>query len=352
MEKKIPFIKKFILSIKDLDKYNLLVSEKLNRAIVYLLELMAIFSLVLSAVMTFKTNEVINEACDYAENNIPNFTISKEGLKAEEEKFAIDMPKDIDLKIIFDSNEENIDAYDSELEEHDGAALIFLKDKAFFIEERSKTEFKYADLSNTLGIEEISKEDVLSIFEENRVQIIAIIYISIFLGTYFIYTISALIDALALSLLVIIISKMAKIQLKYSQAITIGISSLTLPIVINLIYAIANILNGFYMSYFQIMYTLISYIYVVAVILIMKSDLIKKKQLIKATIEIKELQKNLERKDDKETEDEKENENKENKETGKDKQDEGKDDVKRKVKGKLEKEKDGPQPQANIEGGK
>ena len=40
MEKKIPFFKKVILSIKDLDKYSLLISEKLRRSIVYFLQLM------------------------------------------------------------------------------------------------------------------------------------------------------------------------------------------------------------------------------------------------------------------------------------------------------------------------
>ena len=39
MEKKIPFFKKVIISIKDLDKYNLLITEKMRRSIIYLLEI-------------------------------------------------------------------------------------------------------------------------------------------------------------------------------------------------------------------------------------------------------------------------------------------------------------------------
>ena len=349
MEKKIPFIKKFILSIKDLDKYYLLVSEKVTRAIIYLLELMLIFSIILSAFMTYKTNEVINESCKFAKDNIPNFSITSEGLKTEEESFILDTPKNIGIKLIFDSTKENEDDYKEIIEEYDGNSLLLLKNKAMLVSGENKMELSYQEMKETMGIEEISKDSLISIFEQNRVQIMLGIYFSMLIATYLMYTISALIDALALSLLVIIISKMAKIQLKYSQAVTIGISSLTLPIVINLIYCIANMLNGFYMPYFQIMYTLISYIYVVAVILIMKSDLIKKKQLIKATIEIKELQKNLEPKENKEEKKEKPEE-KEKKED--EKKDKSLGDVKKRVKDKLDKDKDHPEPQANIEGGK
>ena len=195
---------------------------------------------------------------------------------------------------------------------------------------------------------EISKTGLISLIEEKRVQIDFTIFASLFGITYVIYIVSTIIDALALSLLVIIISKMAKIPLKYSQCITVAISALTLPIILNLIYNCANILTGFYMTYFQIMYTLISYIYIVAVILIMKSDLIKKRQLIKATIEVKKLEQEQE---NKETKEEKKEEEKDKKD---DKSDEKKDDtigkVKGKIKDKLNKDKDKPEPEANMKG--
>ena len=170
-----------------------------------------------------------------------------------------------------------------------------------------------------------------------------------FITTYFIYTVSTALDALVLSLLVIIISKMAKISLSYSQSLTIAISSLTLPIILNLIYTCVNLVNGFTMPHFQLMYGLVSYVYVVAVVLILRSDLIKKKQLIKATIEIKELEKQMENREEKK-EDEEEQDNKDNEEKDNNKDTKGKnklDDVKGKIEGK-----ENPNPQANIEGGK
>lgn len=56
-----------------------------------------------------------------------------------------------------------------------------------------------------------------------------------------------------------------------------GIHALTLPIVLNIIYVLINGLTGFVVKYFQIMYTAISYIYIITAIFMIKSDYIKRK---------------------------------------------------------------------------
>ena len=350
MEKKIPFFKKVIISIKDLDKYNLLITEKMRRSIIYLLELMIIFTLIVSGVITYKINNLINEASKYIIDNVPNFTIDKEGLKLDsEESFTLENTENLGIKVILDDKTEDVNKYKEQIDEYDGYFLLLLKDKMVLTTKGSETEIVYDNLLSSNEVESINKKDVISIFNDNRTQINSIIYVSIFGSTYFIYTLSVFIDALVLSLLVIIISKMAKIFLKYSQAIIISISSLTLPIIINLIYTCANLINGFYMENFQIMYVLIAYIYIIAVILIMRSDAIKKRELIKATIDVKELEKKLENREDKEEQkkDEKKEKDEDSKKENKEDDEKKLDDAKRKVKGK-----EGPEPQANIEGGK
>ena len=348
-EKKIPFFKKILLSIKDLDKYNILISEKLRRSIFYLLEIMAIFTIILSAVMTYKTNEYLSDFCNYVRNDIPNFTINAQGLDVEnEEPIIIKNDNEFKYKLILDDTIDTADKYADEISEYDGIVGLALQNKFILISNYTQTEISYENLLDNFETEEITKESMIDLIENNVSVIDATVYLSIFITTYFMYTISTLIDVLALSLLVIIISKMARIALKYSQCVMIAIYALTLPIIVNLIYSCANVFTGFYMSYFQIMYTLISYIYIVAVILIMRSELIKKKEIIKATIEIKKLereQENKENPDEKNKEDDK-----------KDNEDEEKDktlgEVKKRVNGKLKEKKNNPEPQANIEGGK
>ncbi len=357
MEKKIPFFKKIIMCIKDLDKYNLLISEKLKRAILYLLELIIIFTLIVSAVMTYKTSEYIEEACSYIKENIPKFTINQEGLNVEnEEPVILENEEVFKYKIIIDDDVTDIEKYQEQITDYDGVVFIATKDKLVMTTDNSQTTYKYDEITNSLGVGEITKDSVIELYENNKTQIFAGIFLSVFIATYIIYVVSTVIDALALSLLVIIISKMARIALKYSQCLIISISALTLPIILNLVYTCANLLNGFYMPYFQIMYTLISYIYIVAVVLIMRSDLIKKKQLIKATIDIKQLEKEQESRENKK--EEKDNDKDKNEDEDKDEnnqennKDKTLDEVKKRVKNKLKEDKDHPEPQANIEGGK
>ncbi len=349
-EKKIPFFKKILMSIKDLDKYNILISEKFSRAIFYFLGLMTIFTLILSAVLTYKTNQYLAEFCDYTNTNIPNFTIDSQGLNVEsEEPVILRNDKEFEYKLILDESTTDEEKYISEMTDYNGIIGLALQDRFIVIADSTQTEVKYEDLLSNFQTEQITKESMLNLIEDNIAVINSTIYLSIFVASYIIYTISTLIDVLALSLLVIIISKMAKISLKYSQCLMIAIYSITLPIIVNLIYLTANILTGFYMPYFQIMYTLISYIYIVAVILIMRSDLIKKKELIKATIEINKLEKEQ---NNKENPDEKKKEDDEKKEKNDKEKDDTLGEVKKRVKGKLKEDKNNPEPQANIEGGK
>ena len=125
----------------------------------------------------------------------------------------------------------------------------------------------------------------------------------------------------------------SKLNLSYGQCVNIVISTFTLPHFLRTLYTIALLLTGFTMEYFQVMYMIIEYIYIIAVLLIMRSDMIKKKQLIKATIQIQNLEK------------QQINENEVPEDNGEEKE---------KQKEKKDKEPENkPEPQANIkEGGK
>lgn len=355
-EKRIPFFKRLIMSIKDIDKYNVLISEKVGRAIIYLIVLMLIFSIILSACMTYNTGKIINKATEYIKNETPDFKVTGSELEVEgDEPLIIDNLSSINLKIILDDNEENIEIYKETLQNYNGSTVLALKNNLVLITAGREFSIEYSKIKEDYKIEEITKDNLINLIRDNTGKIYTNIFISIFGVIYCVYTISASIDALALSLLALIISKMSRLYITYTQDLNISISALTLPIILNLIYSSANILAGFTMPYFQVMYTIISYIYIIAAILIMKSDLRHKKQMIKAEIEIRDLEKKQneekteeneqERKDDEKNGNNKEDKRKENKE-----ENEGTlDKVKDKVKGKLNDKKEGPEPQANID---
>ncbi len=377
MEKKIPFFKKVIISIKDFDKYNLLIGEKLKRSILYFFELLLIFSLVVTIAATYKTYSFINQAIQNINANIPSFTINSEGLTLDGEEKATAENKDLfPYKILLDDNTDEINDYKQDLQDFDGISLVALKSKFYIVykteeenAEENSTEnensntaesdngeqiwddnnkiftFSYEEIRNNLGIDEITKENMINLIEEHKATSLSAFFLIGFISVYLVYILSTLIDALALSILVVIISRMAKVTIKYSQCFTVAVSALTLPIILNSVYSYFNIINGFTIPQFQTMYTIISYIYIIAAILIMRSDFIKKKQLIKATIDIQKLEKEQENKENPDEKDESKDEKEKKKEKPLS-------DVKKRVKNKLKEDKDKPEPQANIEGGK
>lgn len=353
MEKsqKIPFFKRMVMSIKDLDKYNKIISERITRGILYLIMLMLIFSVILSAVLTYETSKVIEDACMYVKNEAPYFEINENGLYIEQdEPLIIDDLNSILLKIIIDDDAENSDKYKEIINNYNGSTILALKNNVILISNGRELSVSYEQIIKESNIESISKDNLLKLLDNNKVNIYTSIYISMYGVVYIMYTLSTFIDAIVLSILAWIVSKMLKIRLTYAQDLNIAISALTLPIILNLIYSSANILFNFQMPYFQIMYTIISYIYIIAAILIMRSEMIKQKQMIKATIEIKRLEK--EQENNKSREDDKK-ENDDSKEEKTKQHDDGiLDKAKDKVKGKVSDKKSGPEPEANIEGGK
>ena len=104
--------------------------------------------------------------------------------------------------------------------------------------------------------------------------------------------------------------------------------------------------TGFVIPYFQIMYTLIAYVYLIAALLIMRSEIIKKK--VQIQIEIMNKNYNPEELQNQDKKNEKEqNKDEKNKEKDDNKKKEGKDSKNSGT--ELKNNKDNPEPQANIQ---
>ena len=100
-----------------------------------------------------------------------------------------------------------------------------------------------------------------------------------FFALYFVY---GLIDAIIVSILGFIASRITRIRLKYKPIYIMSIYALTLPIILNCIYIVVNTFTGFTIDYFQIVYNVIAYIYVITAILMIKTDFIEQqRELIK-----------------------------------------------------------------------
>jgi hypothetical protein len=134
-------------------------------------------------------------------------------------------------------------------------------------------------------------------------------------------------DILILSVFAIIVTMMSRMKIKYKALFIISLYALTLSTILKYIYVIANILANINVEYFSIAYDVISYIYIIAAILIIKSDFIN--QTIELNRIYKEQEKIREELKEQESPDEK-------KEQEKDKAD----------KEKKEEDKTAPEPEA------
>ena len=345
MEKeiKLSFFKRLKMSIFDFDKYHMIAGEGLERAMMYLVKIVLIFSLIMSLCIGLKVSQIINEATNYIKQQVPNFQYADNTFSVDSESdVIIENHKYMDFKIIL-TNSENYD--EATIKEFDGLVIVMAKNKMFFKQENGTSIITqtYQEVSEMYGINELNKETFIAYFHgENRYTIYANIFAVIFISVFITYFMTAILNTIALSLLGYIVSRIIRIPLKYASVYSMSTSAITLPIIINLLYMIINLFTGFVIPYFQIMYTLVSYVYLVAALLIMKSEIIKKK--IKIQFEIMNKQQN----------DENEIKKEQPKEDNKDKNSEEeannqKKELKDKVDGKINNKKDDPEPQVNIQ---
>ena len=306
--KKINFFSRAIKAIAKFDQYEFFIEEKITVAISYILKLVLIISLIISLAVGYKTIDQMKKIYADVALNIPEFKFEENTLKIEEAK---EMALENDFYLIFDTNPEieqsKIDEYKKKVEEHQ-AGIVFLNNRAL-LKISNFQEYNYKDITEEYGIQNtsFSKQEAIDYINTNvmvvktYLGIFALIYISFFVATI----ISLISDIILLAILGAITSKLCKVNLKFSAVAIIAIYSITLPLLLLGLYQIALSLFNFRIDYFNIMYIAIGYIYVVAAILIMKSNQIKQTAEINKIVTV-EKQVKEELKESKEEEDKKE----------------------------------------------
>lgn len=346
-EKKLSFFKKIRKSIFDFDSYQGLAAESISKTIVYIVLLTLIFGSIISLSYTIKFLQIINEAKTYIENEISEIIYEDYKLSVKfnngENISKIDANNLLASKVIIntqDLEENQIDEYINEIKSEKNGILI-LNDKIIVktVFLSNTMEYSYETISQTYNINNISKTEIINILNSNEMKVFAVtFFITILIYMFVIYISNILIDVLLLAILAYIVTKLARLSLKYSAIYNIAAYSLTLPIFLNIIYIVANIFTGFNIKYFQIMYTAIASIYIIAAILLIKSDIIKKQiELNKIVEEQDKIRQELKQKE----EERKEKEEQERREKEREKQ--------KKKKEEQDKSKEGPikEPEGN-----
>ena len=275
------FFTTVLKSIKDFDKYEQFGLEGMGRTCLYLLQMVAIITIIVVAVLIYQFSTTMQSAVIYFNDNVQEMSYTDGILTVNSnQKLEVDTNSTIAQKIIVDTSDltdEQIEQYRTDLNDLN-SGIILLKDKILIKNEMltAITETTYTDILSQYNITNLDKQSVLDYIYANQSQVYISVAIVEFIYMFAIYLTSILMDTLVLALLGLIVSRIAGMKIKFSACFSMGVHALTLPIILNILYIILNAFTGYTIKYFQIMYTAISYIYMVAAILIIKSDYIKR----------------------------------------------------------------------------
>lgn len=267
--KKIGFFKRFKMAIFELENYIDFLNEKLSKSLIFSLKLVILLSFIMAVSNVIFVYAKYNSPDNYLNEVIPEFIYEKSELKIDENETKSDEKKQM--------------------------AQIMKQ--------------VVPSITNILGDGTYTKADLIHYVQENQKTIVGFGVTAIFIENILDLYIMWLMVAVLTSFIGWIDLVFLKIKMKYSKLFTLSIYASTLSVILTVIYTMLNAFAGVYIDMFDYLSILIAYIYITAVIYMIRSDLIKQQiELIRiATIQAEEKER-LEREKEKEREQEREDE--------------------------------------------
>lgn len=322
------FFKKVWYSIVKIERYAEMATEGVGRALSYLSKLVIILAIIISVWITIETNNNIQKAIDYLENNFPEISYKEGTLQVESNEPIVIDNEVINGKIIVDTNtdsEETINQYINTVNEY-GSGIIVLKNRVILsnMTMAGTISYNYKEAFDNINISEFNKKDIVEYSSSNNMITLYIsIFATLFIYSYVWYLIKALWYVATISIFGYLVAWLLKIKMRYAPIFNMSIYAITLSIILNMIYIIINMFTNFTIEYFEVMYISVASIYLISAIFIIKSEFIKKQaELLKIAKAQEVIRKQMEQ--EKEEEKNKKEEKEQNKDTGKEEKKEDK----------------------------
>ncbi|MBO5413114.1 MAG: DUF1189 domain-containing protein [Clostridia bacterium] len=296
--RKMGFFTRIKKSIFNFEEYEKFIEEPLKKAFGYFFKLMAIFSLLITIALTYTVNTNVQKIKTAIETEFPNFKVENKTLNIDGQDIFEYYFEDYDLQLIM-----NVSGIENVLNENDNCITM--------LEDRIVIKYRgYAEEIGYNNIGDVSNQTIVDFFGTSEWKALYFnICLVMFLLNFILYSIIILLDVVTLSILGLIINTLIRTKFKYQDIVKISIYAMTLPILLYLLYIIANTLFGTTIKFFQIAYSTISYIYLITVMLMMKADVIKNMQELQSVLEEqKKVKEEMEREKQEEKERQKEKE--------------------------------------------
>ena len=245
--KKIGFFKRFKMAIFELENYIDFLNEKLSKSLIFSLKLVILLSFIMAVSNVIFVYAKYNSPDNYLNEVIPEFIYEKSELKIDENETKSDEKKQM--------------------------AQIMKQ--------------VVPSITNILGDGTYTKADLIHYVQDNQKTIVGFGITAIFIENILDLYIMWLMVAVITSFIGWIDLVFLKIKMKYSKLFILSIYASTLSVILTVIYTMLNAFAGVYIDMFDYLSILIAYIYITAVIYMIRSDLIKQQiELIRiATIQ-------------------------------------------------------------------
>lgn len=294
MEQKVKnksFFKKVWYSITKFEQYPNMAMEGLKKAVKYLIMLTALVSVFSMVATLIQLKGMVGEFAQYVQNNIPEFSYAngKLSMNIQETLIIEDMgDTGIDRFVINTLTETDEQKEQVEKENTINGTTIFLYNDEVILKtktdenQEAKQQYTYSEfIANYTGkdIDKFNKTEFIQYLTKGDMTSFYFQYaVSMFVYLLIVNVLLALLDALEIAILGLITTTIARIKMRFGAIYTMAIYSLTLPMILNVLYIIINLFTDFTITYFQVAYVTIAYIYLAAAIFILKDDVIKKMQ--------------------------------------------------------------------------
>ena len=297
----ITFFKRIKIAIFELENYGNFLLEGLAPAIKYFFMLLLIASILISLFSTYNFSKMINKLSTYIQNELPNFTYENGVLKFDNNVDAYDDEYNLNFFVNTSDNvtENDITEYKNSISEQ---GIILLQNKVIIkYGTNNEIDETYDNIANIYGLnidEILTKADLESRINKDSIPtLITMVFV-----------------ALVITILGTITSSICSLAFDIRHLIALSIYSISLSVVLTTVYSCAVKIKYFEIPYFDTVCFLISCIYIIAAMFMIKTDVIKQKQELAKIIEEQERvrkEKELEHlsndKEKKKTEDKQEN---------------------------------------------
>ena len=278
--KKIGFFKRLKMSLFEMENYIEFTAEKFAKAMWFMIQMTLIFAMIMTISSIAYIYLKYQSPANYVDDVVPSFSYDKKELVINEEEKKDETKKEM-------------------------AAIM------------QELEPMYKDV---LPDGNYTKEDVINFVKNNERNLVIITTSILFVQSILDVFIFWLSVALLTSFIGIIVLRFSRIKMKFSKLYALSIYASTLSMILTVIYTMLNNYFNIYIDVFEYLSMLIAYIYITAVIYMIRSDLVKQQlELIK----IATVQAQVKEKIEKEKKDEEEKKKEEKEESPEENQDAG-----------------------------